>query len=85
MFGLITRKQHEAAMALMAKANVDQENKIAIENERGNHYRDLYLEAQAKLDALRRQAERRKAQARSNLKQFRGPKFVEDCTGTPIA
>ncbi|MCB4863314.1 hypothetical protein K7W03_27465, partial [Sphingobium sp. PNB] len=29
MFGLITRKKHEAALALMAKANVDLEEKVA--------------------------------------------------------
>ncbi|WP_397586767.1 hypothetical protein [Sphingobium fuliginis] len=66
----ISKKKHEAALALMAKANVDQESRIAIENERGNHYRDLYLEAQAKLDALRSDAEKHR-RSRANLKQFR--------------
>lgn len=70
MFGLITRKKHEAALALMAKANVDLEQDVrALDTLAAKYKRERgagRIEAAANADDA---AKYRRSKA--NLKQFR--------------
>lgn len=53
MFGLITRKQHEAALALMAKANVDLEQERDELRASNGRLNDLLDDAKRGLDTER--------------------------------
>lgn len=73
----ITRKKHEAALALMAKANVDLEQEVrALDALAGKYKRERNA---ARLEALANADDAAKyRRSRANLKQFRKPVQQEE-------